>query len=100
MLKANFEYLNNLFTICYGENHEFNVKDVFDTEFEILNAMACNFITETDTDDYNLVSKDEALTDFGFNWTEFCKFLGFTKIPDSFVTSNINYLLCGMTQYK
>jgi putative endopeptidase len=98
--KKYFEYLNNLFTICYGENHEFNIKDVFDTEVEILNAMACNFITETDNDDYNLVSKDEALTNFGFNWTEFCKFLGFTKIPDSFVTSNINYLLCGTKLLK
>jgi len=98
--KKYFEYLNNLFTICYGENHEFNVKDVFDTEFEILNAMACDFIKETDQDDYNLVTKDEALKNFGFNWTEFCKFLGFKKIPDSFVTSNINYLLCGTKLLK
>ena len=95
-----FNYLNKLFTIAYGENHGFNIKDVFDTEVEILNAMACNFITETDNDDYNLVSKDEALTNFGFNWTEFCKFLGFTKIPDSFVTSNSNYLLCGTKLLK
>jgi predicted metalloendopeptidase len=71
------------------------VKDVFDTEFEILNAISCNLIKETDEDDYNLVTKDEALKLFGFNWVEFCKELGFTKIPDSFVTSNINYLLCG-----
>jgi hypothetical protein len=35
-LKEYFKYLNNLFTIAFGENHGFNVKDVFDTEFEIL----------------------------------------------------------------
>ena len=93
--KEFFKYLNNLFTIAFGENHGFNVKDVFDTEFEILNAMACNLIKETDEDDYNLVSKDEALKNFGFNLEEFCKALGFTKIPESFVTSNVNYLLCG-----
>ena len=93
--KVFFTYLNNLFTISFGENHGFNVKDVFDTEFEILNAMACNLIKETDEDDYNLISKDEALNKFGFNWTEFCKVLGFKKIPESFVTSNVNYLLCG-----
>jgi putative endopeptidase len=90
-----FKYLNKLFTLCFGENHGFNVKDVFDTEFEILNAMACELITETDPDDYNLITKEEALRDFGFNWEEFCKGLGFKKIPDEFVTSNVNYLLCG-----
>jgi putative endopeptidase len=90
-----FKYLNKLFEAAYGENHGFNVKDVFDTEFEILNAMACDLIKETDSDNYNLVTKEEALKDFGFNWAEFCSYLGFEKTPDSFITSNINYLLCG-----
>ena len=93
--KQFFTYLNNLFKIAFGENHGFNVKDVFDTEFEILNAMACNLIKETDEDDYNLISKDEALENFGFNWEEFCKALGFKTVPENFVTSNVNYLLCG-----
>ena len=93
--KKYFKYLNNLFEIAFGENHEFNVKDIFDTEYEILNAMACNLIKEEDDDGYNLVSKEEALQNFGFNWEEFCKYVGFKKIPDSFVTSNVNYLLCG-----
>jgi len=93
--KKYFKYLNNLFEIAFGENHKFNVKDIFDTEYEILNAMACNVIKEQDDDGYNLVSKEEALQNFGFNWEEFCKYLGFKKIPDSFITSNVNYLLCG-----
>jgi len=90
-----FQYLHNLFTIAYGENHGFNVKDVFDTEFEILNAMACDLIKETDADNYNLVTKEEALKDFKFDWSEFCTYLGFKETPADFVTSNINYLLCG-----
>jgi predicted metalloendopeptidase len=90
-----FSYLNRLFTIIFGENHGFNVKDIFDTEFEILNAMACEAIKTTDSDDYNLVTKEEALTQFNFNWEKFCKNLGFKTVPDSFITSNINYLLCG-----
>ena len=95
--KQYFTYLHNLFTNAYGENHGFNVKDVFDVEFEILNAMACDLIkeSEVDADDYNLVEKEECLKLFGFNWREFCKELGFDKTPDNFVTSNINYLLCG-----
>lgn len=90
-----FKYLHALFENCFGENHKFNVKDIFDTELELLNAMSCNAIAESDEDGYNVVTKDEALKVFGFNWAEFCKYMGFTDIPDNFVTSNINYLLCG-----
>jgi putative endopeptidase len=93
--KLFFEYLDILFIVSFGANHGFNVKDVFDTEFEILNAMACELITETDPDGYNLVTKDESLKLFGFNWKEFCHATGIKKIPEDFVTSNINYLLCG-----
>jgi putative endopeptidase len=90
-----FKYLNTLFENCFGERHEFNVKDVFDTEVEMMNAMACDLIKQSDEDSYNVVTKDEAIKSFGFNWEEFCKHMGFTEIPHSFVTSNVNYLLCG-----
>jgi putative endopeptidase len=90
-----FQYLNDVFTNAFGENHGFNVKDVYDVEVEILNAMACNLIKEEDEDGYNLVTKDEAKKNFGFDWEVFCKALGFTNIPEDFVTSNVNYLLCG-----
>ena len=89
-----FRYLHDMFTLCFGENHEFNIKDIFDTELELLTAMACTAIPETDPDGYNLVTGEEALSIFGFNWKEFCKALGFTLIPKDFVTSNVNYLLC------
>jgi putative endopeptidase len=90
-----FKYLNTLFTIAFGENHEFNVKDVYYTEVELLNAMACDLIKNSDDDHYNLITKGESLKDFGFNWTKFCKHLGFENAPENFVTSNVNYLLCG-----
>jgi predicted metalloendopeptidase len=90
-----FQYLNELFVIAFGENHNFNVKDVYDTEIELLNAMSCDLIKQEDEDGYNLVTKDEAIKGFGFDWEEFCKALGFKEIPSEFVTSNVNYLLCG-----
>jgi predicted metalloendopeptidase len=95
--KRYLKYLNDIFTVAFGENHGYNVKDVYDTEVELLNAINCELIKESDmdADGYNLISKDEALKNFSFNWTEFCKGLGFTKIPEEFVTSNVNYLLCG-----
>jgi putative endopeptidase len=92
-----FEYIENLFTIVFGEKHGYNVKDVFNTEVELLNSMACDIIPEKDLDpdNYNVVSKDEAVKNFKFDWAKFTKHLGCKRTPSSFVTSNINYLLCG-----
>jgi predicted metalloendopeptidase len=94
------KYLNDVFSIAFGENHGFNTKDIYDCEIDLLNAMTCNLIKKEDENGYNLVSKKEALEIFGFNWEEFCKELGFKIIPDEFVTSNINYLLCGTKLIK
>jgi len=90
-----FQYINKLFIISFGENHNFNVKDVYDTEIELLNAMSCDFIKREDEDGYNLITKNEAKKHFGFDWETFCKCLGFKDVPPDFVTSNVNYLLCG-----
>ena len=90
-----FQYLNKLFETAFGENHTFNVKDVYDTEVELLNAMTCNLIKKEDEDGYNLITKEEAINDFGFDWETFCKAMGFKEVPSDFVTSNVNYLLCG-----
>jgi putative endopeptidase len=101
--KYRFEYLAylySLFEIAFGADHGFNVKDIYDCEVELLNAMACDLIKEEDEDGYNLISKDEALKKFGFDWAKFCKELGFKKIPKDFVTSNVNYLLCGTKLLK
>ena len=90
-----FKYLSRLFIIAFGENHTFNVKDIYDTEVELLNAMSCDLIKHEDEDGYNLITKEEAIKIFGFDWEAFCKLLGFKEVPSDFVTSNINYLLCG-----
>ena len=98
--KTFFKYLNKLFTIALGNNHGFNVKDVFYTEIEIVNAMVCNAFKVTDSDNYNLVTKEESLKYFGFDWEKFCHHMGFKNIPNEFITSNVNYLLCGTKLLK
>jgi len=90
-----FKFLNELFENAFGKNHVFNVKDVFDCEKKMIDAMSCNIIKEVDADDYNLVTKDESIKYFNFDWEKFATALGFKKIPNEFITSNINYLLCG-----
>jgi putative endopeptidase len=94
-------FLDKLFISAFGENHGYNVKDIYNCEYELLNAMGCDLIKEGKCDDvYNLILKNEALKYFQFNWEDFCKELGFDKIPDSFITSNVNYLLCGTKLLK
>jgi len=95
-----FKYLKKVFEIALGENHGFNVKDIFDTELEILNAMICQEVKTSAHDNYNVVTKEEALKKYGFDWTKFCHHLGFKNVPNDFVTSNLNYLLCGTRLLK
>jgi putative endopeptidase len=95
-----FTYLKKVFDIALGPHHGYRVQDIFDTEVEILNAMICENIKVTDSDRYNVVTKDEALKQFDFNWTTFCHHLGFQHVPADFVTSNVNYLLCGTKLLK
>lgn len=89
------DYLERLFVIAFGENHAFQVADIYATEVELLNAMTCNLIKEEDDNGYNVVTAQEAMDHFGFDWCTFARALGFQKVPAEFVTSNVSYLLCG-----
>ena len=95
--KAYLDYLEKLFENTFGKKHGFNVKDVYDCEVKIVNAYGCDIIKHVDPNNYNLVTKEEAMQKLGFNWEAFAKALGFTNVPDNFVVINLNYLLC-MTQ--
>lgn len=90
-----FAYLETLFKISFGDNHGFNVKDIFECEHDLINAMACDLIKIPDEDNYNIITRKEAKENFDFDWVEFCKGIGFKEIPNEFITSNVNYLLCG-----
>lgn len=93
-------YLDDVFEVAFGKHHGFVTTDVFDCEVEMLNAMGCNFVKEEDEDGYNVITAQEALHHFGFDWRRFCASLGFDRAPDEFVTSNVNYLLCGTKLLK
>jgi len=87
------QYLNDLFTNVFGEKHGFNVEDIFNVEYKMLDAMGCNDFKE-DPDLYNLVKTKDALDTFGFDWARLAKALGFDYTPDFFITSSLNYLSC------
>jgi putative endopeptidase len=95
--KEFLKYLDDIFSLVFGKNHGFNVKDVFDCEVELLNAMYCENIKNTE--EYNVITKEESIKHFNFDWESFCKNIGFKNVPDEFITSNVNYLLCGTKLY-
>ena len=90
-----FKYLKDLFLNTFGQDHPYNIKDVYECEVKIINSIGCDIIKNKDDTNYNLISKSESLEFFKFNWEEFARELGFKEIPKDFVTSNVNYLLCG-----
>jgi len=90
-----FTYLNKLFENVFGKNHGFNVKDIYDVEVKIINTLGCDYNLDKKLSNYNKVFKDEAMKKYNFNWEEFAIGLGFKKIPEFFITSNLNYLKCG-----
>jgi putative endopeptidase len=92
--KRFLEYLEDLFTITFGEKHGYNVEDIFDCELKIINAYDCTNIKNEDPDEYNIVHKSEALDKYGFDWDKFATALGFKNTPDFFITSNLNYIYC------
>jgi putative endopeptidase len=92
--KRFLEYLEDLFTITFGEKHGYNVEDIFECELQIINAYDCTAIKNEDPDDYNVVHKKESFDKYGFDWDKFATGLGFKKTPDFFITSNLNYIQC------
>ena len=89
-------YINKVFELTLGKNHDLNAADVFQVEVEILAAMDCNHIKNDSYDFYNIVKPEESIKKYGFDWTQFCKCLGYKQVPDFYICSSLNYLSCIM----
>lgn len=87
-----FELVFNFFDKSIGKNN-LDVAAPFKVAQKIFNALGCDAIKGA-KDNYNVVTEKDALDVYQFNWTEFCKEVGFTKVPSTFVCSNLNYLNC------
>jgi putative endopeptidase len=87
-------YINKVFELTLGKNNDLNAEDVFQVEVEILAAMDCIQIKNDSYDFYNVVKPEESLKKYGFDWTHFCKCLGYKHTPDFYICSSLNYLSC------
>jgi len=92
-----FQFINTMFNVCIGKNHNLHAQDVWDVEYEILIASGCNSVKNDSEDYYNIVKADESLPKYNFNWNSFSSHLGFKEPPKFFICTSLNYLKCIMT---
>lgn len=90
-----FKYAKQVFDVTLGKsNHAFNPVDIFDVELEIFDAGGCMIEKNEVSDTYHDLKGDDALTEYGFDWHEFSRQLGFARPPKRFVVFSTNYLAC------
>jgi putative endopeptidase len=92
--KEFYKYVSKIFRTLLGSNHGYNPKDVFEVEQQILNTLGCIEVTKNEVP-YNKVYSREALENYGFNWEELAKHIGYKNVPEFFITPSLNYLKCG-----
>jgi putative endopeptidase len=88
------EFVTKMFDLCLGKGHDLKATDVWDCEYELLGALGCNSIKDDNPDGYNVVTKNEALSKYGFNWEIMAKSIGYKNVPDKFICTSKNYLKC------
>lgn len=88
------EFITTMFELCLGKNNGLKATDVWDCEYDMLNAMGCDTIKNDDLNGYNLVTKKEALDKLGFDWSEMAKSIGYKNVPDKFICTSKNYIKC------
>ncbi len=90
------DFINEMFDACLGKGHGIKASDVWDVEYELLTAMGCESVKNDSEDYYNVVTKDDALKKYGFDWTKFVTEIGYDTVPGTFICTNLSYLKCIM----
>jgi len=93
-------YINKIFDVCLGKHHGLKARDVFDVELEMLTDMGCSQIKKDSPEYYNIVTANESMEKYGFNWKELASYLGYERAPSSFIVTSLNYLKCSMTRLQ
>ena len=90
------EFISTMFDLCLGKGHGVIATDVWDCEYELLTALGCDTIKTDDPDGYNVVTKEESLRKYGFDWEKMAKKIGYKEVPNTFICTSVNYLKCIM----
>ena len=90
------EFITKIFELCLGKGNGLKATDVWDCEYELLSALGCDSIKTDDLDGYNIVTKQEALSKYNFDWEKLATKIGYKTVPNTFICSSTNYLKCIM----
>ena len=94
--KQYFKYINSMFDACFGKGkHEYLAQDVFDVEYQLLDAMGC--ISEKNEFPlyYNKITGQKSIKKYNFDWDSLIHGVGYKTPPKFFIASSLNYLKCG-----
>ena len=58
--------------------------------------MGSESVKEESKEGYNIVSKSDALSKYGFDWETFTKYLGFENPPNYFISTSLSFIKSGM----
>ena len=94
--KEYLHYIGEVFKACVGQKEasKYNPHDIWDVENDIMLQHGCNENINSSPDYYNKVTDNDLHTTYDFDWTLFCKKLGYKDIPKNIVVSNLNGLKC------
>lgn len=84
-------YLKHLFAYVFGKNNEFDVNDIFNCQIKMATAFGSSKF-KNDTENYNLITGQEAMKLLNLDWDQFSKALGYKKPPKNFVVTSLNYM--------
>jgi predicted metalloendopeptidase len=89
-------FIEKMFHLCLGKNHGLKATDIWECELDLLSALGCNEVKDDDEDGHNIVTKEDALKKYGFDWEVFATTIGYKKenVPNKFVCISTNYLKC------
>ena len=94
--KKRIENINILFDTCLGKKHGLDGSHVWEVEYELLSMFGCSKVENESAEFYNLISPEESLTKYGFDWATFSKAIGYKTPPSKFIATSLKYLTCVM----
>lgn len=88
------DFIDKMFEKSLGKNHDLLATDVWDCEYDMLNALGCDDIKDDDEEGYNIISASESFDKYGFDWNTMARSIGYKKVPSKFMCTSKNYLKC------
>jgi len=86
------QHWTKIINVIFGNNNKLKISadDIIEVQTEIIE---CFYSNEIDTSEfnYNKIDLTTSVNKYSFNFEEFVKELGFTEIPNFFITPNLNY---------